>query len=227
MLTKLKIMSKIKHVSFDFWGTIANPNPEFYAARAKYLSELSGKPEEFVIETIERLKLEYEELGKKHLVGVPAVTQTLMLLKALGFEYYAPGLLIRVTQALTSLFFKHPPILILDLNTLYSLFSNEITCSVTCNAGFISGPLVKNWMRRHLWLANVFDYFIFSDEFDNLFKPNPLICDKIMENFNLSDPNEILHVGDDDTTDGELCRRTGMQYFKVVGNNYADILNYV
>jgi FMN phosphatase YigB (HAD superfamily) len=185
-------MEKIKHVSFDFWGTIANPNPEFYAAREKYLSEISGKSEEFVIETIERLKLEYEELGKKHLVGVPAVTQTWVLLKSLGFEYYVAGQLIQVTKALTSLFYKYPPILILDLNILYSLFSSEISCSVTCNTGFISGPLVKNWMRKHLWMANVFNYFIFSDEFDNLFKPNPLICDKIMENFNLSDPSSYL-----------------------------------
>lgn len=219
-------MSKIKHVSFDFWGTIANPNPEFYKARENYLSEITHQTPEFIRDKFRFYKLEYEALGKKHLVGVPAQTQTLALLESLGFKYDRNSFN-QIYGHLVELYYKFPPILILDLNVISNLMGRGLTFSITCNTGFLDGEMVENWLEKNTLLNDVFKLFIFSDKNDNLFKPNPLICQKIMKYFDCKSPTQILHVGDDDSTDGELCRRTGMQYFKVVGNNYSDILNYV
>ena len=216
-------MSKIKHISFDFWGTIAQPNSEFYRQRVKYLSEVTGKDDGLVGERIIFYKEQFEFWGKEWLTGIDSQTQTLILLKSLGITDLKK--VQRIYEYLLDLFCEFPPKLLIDKTILEELKTKVKYISIISNTGFVHSKLIDDWMMD-IGIDEYFESGIFSDRL-GYFKPNPLIYVHLMENFNLQFPNEILHVGNDDSTDGELCRRTGMQYFKVMGNNYTDILKHV
>lgn len=216
-------MSKIKHISFDFWGTIAQPNSEFYRQRVKYLSKVTGKDEGLVGERIIFYKEQFEFWGKEWLTGIDSQTQTLILLKSLGITDLKK--VQRIYEYLLDLFCEFPPKLLIDKTILEELKTKVKYISIISNTGFVHSKLIDDWMMD-IGIDEYFESGIFSDRL-GYFKPNPLIYVHLMENFNLQFPNEILHVGNDDSTDGELCRRTGMQYFKVMGNNYTDILKHV
>ena len=123
------------------------------------------------------------------------------------------------------IFCEFPPKLLIDKTILEELKTKVKYISIISNTGFVHSKLIDDWMMD-IGIDEYFESGIFSDRL-GYFKPNPLIYVHLMENFNLQFPNEILHVGNDDSTDGELCRRTGMEYFKVMGNNYTDILKHV
>ena len=68
------------------------------------------------------------------------------------------------------------------------------------NTLFSSGDAFREFVLINLGFQSIFDSMVFSNEVGFL-KPHPLIFDVSMRELDIDNPQEILHIGDNPTTD--------------------------
>lgn len=210
----------IKHISIDCWNTLLFPTKFFYDERAEWLSKISGKSENEIINILNKLKLQYEQEGKTTGIGTPPTIQMAQLKRKLGIEMDLEYFI----ECQTRIFWKYPPMIATGLGTLQRTLKDfNITLSLACNTGFINNKLIRRCFEIYD-IRDLFYFYIFSDFNNMLFKPNPEIYIEISKRVNVTEPSNVLHIGDDDSTDGELCRRTGMIYYN---DSLEKLYNYI
>jgi len=214
---------KIKHVSFDVWGTLISANPEFAAARTDFLSR------EFNV-GLANVKAAYTKV--KQLVDTTAETQgiaysTDQVFNLLYNELKVDLLDIHhkfVRATVEQLFIEHPPLILNKTRHLIDyLAEKRLTLSIGSNSNFISGDVMFPFLQTEF--NEAFSFGVFSDKIDYA-KPNAVFFSTVMHelhklyNFNWTQTptsDRVLHVGDNYVCDGSGPKQLDMAYTIVDG----------
>lgn len=203
----------IKLISFDFWDTLFKGDPEHSKARVSYISEKYNLDPEFVKIAIKSTKKWCDDKGVETLTCIPPGTQLYFLGKYLGLDDFRPGL---ARSKFYTLLHEYPPVCLMNSETTLKLANSKIPLCISCNTGFM-GELETRWIVNQSSLRNVFQFELYSETI-GMFKPNPAWFYRFASKVNIL-PKEVIHVGDNDSTDGQLCRNTGMHFVKVEPKN--------
>ena len=186
-------ISGVKHISLDFWNTIAKPNPAYADARYEYLCKLTGLDDEEVRRIYKQIK-DVTEAS----VMAPTVDAVHKYMRAqFGIDQS-----IDTRSVFDSLFMQLPPFIDGCLAGQLMRLQETITWSVTSNTNFTSGTLLRGILTRHKLKP---DFCIWSDIF-GIAKPDAGIFNAvhIVLNHTLKadvKSHEILHIGDHEYCD--------------------------
>jgi FMN phosphatase YigB (HAD superfamily) len=207
----------IKHISFDFWDTLYKGNPGFRANRSAFIEKKYGIEPEKTHIAVKKAKEICDGLSEKTMCTVDATTQAWHLLDQLGVA--SIGGARELCYETERFFLDNPPIPLFEVSNLNALKDKGVSISISCNTGLISGSSIVQ-MLGQTKVLNVFDFTVFSDHI-RYFKPNPFFLDYVVRHPQCKANNfeEVLHVGDNDNTDGYLCQLTGANYLKVENRN--------
>ena len=204
----------IKLISFDFWDTLFKGNPEHSKSRISYISEKYKLDPEFVKKTIKETKKWCDDKGVETLSCIPPNTQLYFLGKNLGLSNFD---VVDARLRFFEFLLQYPPICLVDQTNKNKLLESAVQWCVSCNTGFM-GELEASWIIDNSPLQGLFNFRLFSEKI-GIFKPNPDWVNKISAMSAWLKSNEMIHVGDNDATDGQLCRNTGMHFVKVEPKN--------
>lgn len=200
----------VKHISFDFWNTLYESNPEFKLKRNELLSNLSNKGSLEVQDIIETKShvfnssfSENDHINHDNLI--------ISLLDDLKVEH-------SYIENIFELFRNNPPKKFPGLNLFFKEISNMgITTSILSNTAYIPGKEIIKVLKADNCL-NFFSFLLFSDEMKQG-KPNSSVFQKVKDevkriNTNIQD-SEILHVGDDIYFDVTPALKYGFSALKI------------
>jgi HAD superfamily hydrolase (TIGR01549 family) len=182
-------MNSIKVVSFDFWNTLATPNPKYATQRNSYLMNYGITQAHYT-----QTKKTLDNLASIYGVATNPKFCIAMLLSMVGDKDYSHIQLIK--NELQYIFYQHQPTFdgyvkkSIDL-----LLKKNISWGVISNTNFISGNILSDI------IYSTFGYspkaLVFSDILGES-KPSKRIFrefeDKLRPIYN---PYNILHIGDD------------------------------
>jgi FMN phosphatase YigB (HAD superfamily) len=215
-------LGSFKHYSFDFWNTIAFSNPKFKIERAIYISKffhLYNKEEE-INSAFALIGEEYNLLIENQSSIISPEALYLKVIKQL--KCYREVDIKKIVYDIEILFLKYPPIIYSGfLNFLELIDNGNKTISITSNTAFISGSVIEKFLES-IGLLNKFKFCLFSDR-ENYGKPHKSIFEKIYlkkkEFESGTNLNEIIHIGDNLTTDYNGAKNIGFQAFHLSPNN--------
>lgn len=209
----------IRHVSFDFWGTLAESNPEFKRIRLKIISDSIGQSlqQDVLKRNLRSLSLEHNALLEAKKQGLPVLTLYDRLLSNVGGRANQE-ILNELYSQIESIFLLYPPLLSHDaLELLLALKRKEITISLTSNVAFIKGSTIHKFLNQH-GLDSYFEFMYFSDQqvygkphefcFNCVYEVAKSVQGRIRR-------NQVLHVGDNFLTDGKGAKDFGFQFYQV------------
>jgi FMN phosphatase YigB (HAD superfamily) len=193
-------------ISFDFWATIANSNPQFKQGQTNLIeknSEIWWKTKKDITKSWDARHLDYKTLEGKY----PKREDFYVGLEETEWKGRLPEFL----KATDELFQKYPPIAIEDtvrcireLSALRDKGDNkDFKIGIVSNTSSIMGLELRTYLFHTLKLK--LDFFNFSDEL-KISKPNPEI-------FNTRFGKVNIHVGNDPKFDN------------VEGVTYVDVLD--
>lgn len=184
----------VKHVSFDFWNTLARPNPEFARVRNQYLSHFFNIGVDEMKEIYTRVKKRLD--FNAEFTGVQGNVND--AIKALCDETetsYNEHDITIIRLNLSQLFMMHRPIFPDGLaEAVNKLHTKGISTNITSNTNFISGFVLRKCIEHMC-----FNFTLFSDIYQ-LAKPSKKFFGIIPYELDLQ-PHEILHVGDNELAD--------------------------
>lgn len=193
----------IKHVSFDFWGTICDSNQEFKNNRNSILAKISGKEMPVIKEAFDTVAHTHNQ----HMMSKASVKETSFslfnqVLQKIGITDKNEELY----QKCLSLFIEFLPLIRPGVSvTLSELKSNGLSCSILSNTAYIPGILIEAAMQK-LKISDYFSFFIFSDRV-GYGKPTPVIFQEVLTYSIILGKTkeitreEILHIGDNEKAD--------------------------
>lgn len=201
----------IRHISLDFWHTLAEPNPAYAEHRNRVLGRYYGVPSGQARQAYKGLKNVWEDRA----VSTGTVPGLLELREQLGAqlardipqEYFW-----NMLEELYQLFLAYPPHLdepVLEL--LPELVRRGYTLSVGSNTNFI----IRGKVIRRLLPESVFSFQVYSDEL-GVCKPSGAFYGRVLMsatrcNSKVSYPAHVLHVGDNPQCDAAGAARLGIQ----------------
>lgn len=200
----------IKHVSFDFWDTLYNGNPNFRVKRAEYIQKKYGHIPAVVHAAVEETKRLCDGTSEKTMCCVSELTQAWVLLDNLGCASIEGA--VELSHETHRIFLENPPVKIYDPKDLIAIRNSGRTISISCNTGLINGDSIVQMMKE-TGSYDLFDFTLFSDRI-TYFKPSPFFMLRILGMSSAASFEEILHVGDNPNTDGYMCQLTGANYLQ-------------
>jgi FMN phosphatase YigB (HAD superfamily) len=186
-------------ISFDFWNTIASPNPAYSIARNNFLSHMLGVDEETVIKTHRVVKSNLDNDAETLGVGHPSLLCVYVLCKAIYNEEVGIPVtkLMAIKRGLDDIAVQYPP-LISDENVAeIKRVSAEYGVGITSNTNFISGKALRRILENR---GLLFDFYIFSDEVGSSKPGIDIFVHTIRQS--CCTPSGILHIGDSKNCDG-------------------------
>ena len=179
-LIDVLLSDQIKHLSFDFWNTIAFSNPDFKRNRATIIKKLSNNTldEDKINQVFIQIGSEYNfEMENLDCVVEPFILYK-RALDALGIGTEID--IIPLLSEIDDLFLKFPPQISDEFLTFYNSPScNNITKSITSNTAFVSGHIIKRFIENSV-IGTSLDFYLFSDIIFTS-KPSPKIFEKLYE----------------------------------------------
>jgi putative hydrolase of the HAD superfamily len=206
----------IKCISWDFWSTLGLPNPHYPFFRTQYLCERYHLPEYVVNSSRKTAKKMLDERAKEGIGGECRLNLKGWLHSLLD----CPVDESKDYDYLNDLFLKYPPVVfpeVMKAITAFKAANPHIKIGILSNTNFIPGEIIS----RASLTGIPFDFKIFSDEV-GITKPNPKIFQMVMDRAGVSNPNEIIHIGDSLTFDAPAAE-FGFQFRQV--KHPTDILN--
>ena len=202
----------IKHISLDYWNTIAHPNNSYSLLRTDFISNLfqcSVSKAQFGYTAV---KSHFDKMAEEHGLSFHRNECISSLFSQFGHND-KKRLNNWFGSQLDKLFEEYPPIISEELiSALIRAAMSGFTISVGSNTNFILGSLLRKTIHKI-----PFTYFVFSDEI-GVSKPHAMFFEKIFENANdltlVESPNEIIHIGDNLICDGYAVHH-GMHFAKV------------
>lgn len=208
------IENNITLFSFDFWGTLVRPNPDFAQARNAMVYEALRCEEEGINRSsfstsFRQVKQETEDLSEVQGRHIGLGERLGVLCKHLGIELPPPEVVEAIHNGHRILSKKHPA----------SLFSNGIrvlladilaggkTIGLISNTGMLDGGDINHLLELHR-IDDYFRYKVFSDQ-TGVAKPNPQAFYALTSQAELT-PESVVHTGDNRRADYEGARLAGM-----------------
>lgn len=203
-------MHKIKHVSFDVWGTLVTANPKFAVARREMLSRILHKKEAEIQSAYSETKYEVDSAAIRY---GSAISTDRVIARMFEMLHLNPSeeAISQVRQSIEELFRAYPPLVSPDAVKLISTLKwLTVSSSIGSNSNFISGDVMYPFLKR---AGLQLEYGVFSD-LELCAKPSFDFFAKVAQEaakLRIA-PHEILHVGDNATCDGAGPQRFGMQF---------------
>lgn len=210
--------STIKHYSFDFWNTIAYSNPIFKQKRAEYFRSALNQNY-----TLQEINNAFEKIGRAFniLLETGAITTApgvlyQQILNELKYYHFID--INRLLEDIESIFLQHPPIISEEFTNYYnSISSIGNTFSITSNTAFISGEIIRKYLRQKDLIDN-FQFCLFSDEV-GYGKPSSQIFGQLFLKAKSYHTNllsdQIIHIGDNKVTDYMGAKKFGFEAFHI------------
>lgn len=198
----------MKIISLDVWNTLFWSNPSYAKYRTQYLSEELDLPENIINKAYYKTKETADSIIEKG-EHVSDELAYYMFLKTLDRQDYTWKYL---RYNIELLFEEYPPIVpqkIIDC--LKKLQDKGIKLSIASNTVFTRGEVLNRVMFDH-WGID-WSFQIYSDKV-NVSKPHPKFWSWVTDSAYLttcSQPEEILHIGDNKITDGS-CIKYNIQF---------------
>lgn len=206
----------VRHVSFDFWNTMAFSNPLFKTERAEIISRNLDEPVSHsaigsAFQKVGEVYNQHQENGK------PCISP-LNLLNLVFSELNPQSVQHQTLQAvyleILDAFVKHPPVLCPEfVSALKTTLSLHKTISITSNTAFIPGDSIELFLKE-MGLLSHFSFGLFSDKM-GCAKPNKEVFEKLFSQVNSIhlgvSPPEILHIGDNVENDVNWANKYGLQ----------------
>ncbi len=189
--------NKIKHISFDFWNTIAFGNPKFKTERTNLIFELLGQnvSKQKISEAFTSIGSSYNLSFENGGATLSIEELYMQVLKTLGENDFNE--INSLQNQVFDLFLAFPPNISNEfLNFLKTLKSENITCSITSNTTFIPGEVIQKFLN-HSNLLQYFSFCHFSD-IEHVAKPNKELFQKLISRTAsiVPETQDILHIGD-------------------------------
>lgn len=212
-------MSRPLHISLDFWGTLAAPNPAFAKARNEYLAKALGKPLPLVREGYTAVKRFLDDAAEKYGIGMPVEAAWRILFGQFGQQ---PEYIGHLMSDVRSLFLANPPTISPDTITeMYRLTKAGFTFGIASNTNFVPGQVIRDLLDRHRILF-LMSGCLFSDELGYA-KPSSHLFARIKER--APEGWSICHVGDSLVCDYQPARLAGFDAHQV--KNALDLPVYL
>ena len=215
----------IKHISFDFWRTLALSNPKFSELRLLYLQKNHLEHLDLVTidKIIEKVGDEVDEINMNDGVSLPPSTMYSMVFNKLDHPINSVCLK-KIIEDIDSIFLENPPKLFSKEipKILEELKIHNFSMNISSNTAYIKGNVLEKAMKL-LNIHDYFNFFIFSDEINHS-KPSPHFFKSVIDscsNLGISS-KEIIHVGDNYRAD--ILGATESQIKSIhVNSNYISI----
>lgn len=198
------ISKSTRALTFDFWNTLARPNPHFAAARNNELhSFINGTRTVDEISTIYKtLKAELDQRAEARGEGFSTLDCFGFLLTELkaADEYPQYGKVVELMDRIQTIAMTFPPIITDDtVRMLKRVQSENLNVAIISNTNFISGNTIRQILTsRGIRIHTT----VFSDEC-GFAKPTSEIFVNAMNQLSCS-AEEFVHIGD-----SEICDLNG------------------
>lgn len=210
-----------KHISLDFWNTIAFSNPKFKTERCNFIFHyFNGQFEKSLISdsfaSIGKDYNSYTDAG-----GQPMPINELYLRVFMRMGNQGAIDLEEIKEGIFDLFIKYPPIISSGfLDFLDHVNVKMFSFSITSNTAFIPGYLIEKFLRN-VMLYDRFKFFIFSDSLMSA-KPDGKIFHAVIDQLTYSstDKSQVIHVGDNYNSDFSGAKQFGIASF-LINNNFS------
>ena len=213
-------LENVKHMSFDFWNTLAVPNLEFSAARTRVIADYYG----IAVEEAKRIYTSVKNFADTaaELTGFGTSRDNVMKLlnaqmpkdKRLSEEDL--GIM---ADVIDDLFIAFPPTIPEGLvEVMDELASRHITMNILSNTNFIEGSLLSEVVVLEAFGPKFFKFEMYSDAW-NCAKPsekffNGMLRQALKPELSVFRAN-IVHVGDNDITDIQGAHNVDVKSLKV------------
>lgn len=208
----------IRHISFDAWNTLLDPSKDFANARAWAIVRL------FDVGHLTTASQKYS--------GVKKMLDTLAELKGVSFDVETNWRLLAsqfkgqvddsdlqdLRVEVEREFLKYPPTIPGELvSAMTELKKAGFTMNVLSNTNFIGGHVLET-LFANTFGANFFDFTMYSDQ-DGLAKPSMAWFGSLIGRARVLhpdlQPNQMLHIGDNEITDYQGAKAAGIQALKI------------
>ena len=213
-------LDNVKHMSFDFWNTLAVPNLGFSAARSRVIGDYYDIP-------VEEAKRIYTSVKKfsdtaAELTGFGTSRDNVM--KLLNAQMPKAKQLCQddldiMAGTFDDLFVAFPPTIPAELvEVMDELASRHITMNILSNTNFIEGSTLSAEVILPAFGPKFFKYEMYSDAWDCA-KPSERFFNGMLRS--ALNPEEgvlrdnIVHVGDNDITDIHGAHGVAVKALKV------------
>ena len=198
----------IKIISLDVWNTLISPNPEYAKYRTKFLSEELNLPVEVIENAYYNVKQTADHMIERneHISDELAYNMFLLTLNKQDHNWKY------LRDVVELIFEEYSPITLPKIvDYLNKLQDKGIKLSIASNTVFTRGEVLNRVMFDHWGINWLFQ--IYSDKV-NVSKPHPKFWNWVTDSAYLttcSQPEEILHIGDNRITDGS-CTKYGIKF---------------
>lgn len=202
----------VKHLSLDFWGTIASPNPEYTEARQEMLYKHFPEADPRIIDAnFTHVKSLFDSQAEEFGKAVTSHQAWDILAVWVGIEHAAQDICRQAQQ----LFYDHPPLIPHYIkDALRNWVASGNTLSIASNINFISAETMRRVIAKEL--PNLFSFEVFSDE-SGCSKPSNDFFDKCTQKaLTKSVANIDFHIGDSIKCDGGSTL-VGIPYLHTTG----------
>jgi putative hydrolase of the HAD superfamily len=189
-------------LSFDLWGTLISPNPQFAEKRFELLRGLSQKSDSEIHKIVHFIKTTYDNAAVSSEYVFNLLKNTLAI----------PLSITELMSRYSAVFGEYPPLLIeKDINAMLAEAHKTHAIHLISNTLMIKGYVLKDVLNeRHEGIFNHFDSLTFSDEV-GVAKPDAAIYAKAYTFMNDVPKQTVLHIGDNRWTDFQGALDFGFQ----------------
>lgn len=224
-------MQQFKHYSFDMWGTLIKPNPEYKQKRGEYFVEhLKRKSAIIDIESVDPVMLDVWEYFDKcsKLFGRapnPLEMYAMVVFRLTGsLENVTPLDISLMYRDLERIFLKYHPTLYDDdtARVIQELYERGNTLSILSNTSFIKGNTLSQVLDK-LDVGKFFSFQGYSDEI-GFSKPHHNVFRYVDEMVKMRfghEVEDVIHIGDKELEDGQGAYEYGFGHMVINSNSYT------
>ena len=212
--------SPIKIVSLDCWGTILVSNNETWDECARKIANYFCIHNADAIKNVKtiskKINVEFDKNGSEKLIEYSQYIRVKAIIRALGFKP-TKVIIDDIIGIINQVFLSSDiPLELIEPRiatalSILKLHGHHIV--LLSNSGLIRGKEMRAILNK-LDIATYFDEYFFSDEL-GIPKPSLLIFEEIIKYANIKgivcQKNEIIHIGDNRTTDYLPAKKVGFK----------------
>lgn len=203
-------------VSFDLWHTIIDTNQEFNEKRiALFFNALIKErdvpiAEESFRKIFSQQKKVSEKQSEEEQRHIDFEERMIAIQQALAIPPLSAEVLASLDQQHRDLAYQFPPTLMhTDIKQLFTdIVASGKEMAIISNTGLVDSSAARNALHVHD-LDQYITHHLYSDK-AGLTKPHPRIFEMLIDQSERQ-PHEILHIGDNYTTDYEGPQRAGFR----------------
>lgn len=223
---KKEELTSIKVVSLDLWGTLIKGNPIYSDERAKMVQQYCDKTIDQINTVFKGVKDSYDAIVTRHGMHFNALDVYAVIAKELDLRHGRFTMNAKeLERECNALFCKYPPVMFSDdtMDALVSI-SNRYDTFLISNTVLVGGNMLDEALRN-AGIYNRFKARFYSDVV-GVSKPNPKMFKRAHHHMHCR-AEEVLHVGDNETTDVKGASEYGFKAVQVNTPLYTAESNFI